>query len=162
MPCGVQFSLVNKVKWFQLLPRITNNSIKHQSFIYTHLDVKSLPLETIQFSMSTQFKCQKSSIWPIDRTLSGATTPDKSEPGSGGNEEVFRIPQCSSIPGAPPSDCLVLYPWHPLEGVLLLCKNAAGVFYRPTRLDQEWLVLNCNSRKHSTVWKQWITIPETV
>ena len=60
--------------------------------------------------MSVQF-C---SIWPIDRTLSGATTPGQSGPGSNGNEEVFRIPQSSSITGTSPSDCLVSYPAHSL------------------------------------------------
>ena len=54
-----------------------------------------------------------SSIWlPIDRTLSGVTTPGQSGPGSDGNEGVFHIPQSSSITGASPSDCLVLYPGH--------------------------------------------------
>ena len=33
-----------------------------------------------------------SSIWPIDRTLSGATILGQSEPGSNGNEEVLHIP----------------------------------------------------------------------
>ena len=32
-----------------------------------------------------------SSIWPIDRTLTGAITPGQSEPGSDGNEEVLNI-----------------------------------------------------------------------
>ena len=58
--------------------------------------------------MSTQF----SSIWPIDRTLSGATTPGQSGPGSDGIEGVLRIPQSSSITGTSPSDCLVAYPRH--------------------------------------------------
>ena len=40
-----------------------------------------------------------SSIWPIDRTLSGATTPGQSGPESDGNEGVLRIPQSSSIIG---------------------------------------------------------------
>ena len=66
------FTLVNKIKWFHLLLCITNNSIKHQSFIYLKIDVKTVIFQTIQFSISTQF----SSIWPIDRILSGATTPD--------------------------------------------------------------------------------------
>ena len=35
------FTLVNKVKWFQVLLCITNNSIKHQSFIYLQLTVKN-------------------------------------------------------------------------------------------------------------------------
>ena len=42
-------------------------------------------------------------------TLSGASTPDQSEPWSHGNERVLRIPQSSSIIGASPSDCLMSY-----------------------------------------------------
>ena len=40
-------------------------------------------------------------------TLSGATTLDKSGPGSHGNEGVLRIPQSSSITGKSPSDFLM-------------------------------------------------------
>ena len=69
----------------------------------------------IQFSI-TQFKCQNSSIsstqfssiWPIDRKLSDATTPGQSGPGSNG------ISQSSSITGTSPSDCLVSYLGHSL------------------------------------------------
>ena len=57
-----------------------------------------------QFSF-TQF----SSIWPIDRTLSGATTLGLSELGSDDNEGVLCILQSSSITGTSPSDCLVSY-----------------------------------------------------
>ena len=57
--------------------------------------------------MSTQF----SSIWHINRTLSGATTPAQRGPGSDGNKRVLHIPQSSSITGASPS---VLYPGHSL------------------------------------------------
>ena len=39
------------------------------------LNVKTVLIQTIQFSISTQF----SSIWPIDRILSGATTQGQSE-----------------------------------------------------------------------------------
>ena len=46
------FSLVNKVKWFQVLLYIMNNSIKYQLFIYTQLNVK-----TVQFSISMLFEC---------------------------------------------------------------------------------------------------------
>ena len=35
---------------------------------------------------------QISSIWPIDRALSGATTPSQSVPVIDGNEGVLRIP----------------------------------------------------------------------
>ena len=59
---------------------------------------------------------QFSSIWPIDKTLSGATTLDQS--GLGANEDterVLHIPQSFSITGASPSDCLVSYPGHSLR-----------------------------------------------
>ena len=55
----------------QVLICITNNSIKHQSSIYTQLNIKTVLFQTIQLSISTQF----SSIMTIDRNLSGATTP---------------------------------------------------------------------------------------
>ena len=38
-------------------------------FVYTQLNVKTILFQTIQFNISKQF----SSIWPIDRILSGAT-----------------------------------------------------------------------------------------
>ena len=60
-------------------------------------------IQTIQFSTSSQF----SSILPIDRALSSATTPGQREPGSDGIEGVLLTPQSSSITGTLPSDCLV-------------------------------------------------------
>ena len=57
---------------------------------------------------------QFSSIQPIDRALSGPTTPGLSGPRSNGKEVVLRIPQSSSITGTSPSDCLVSYPGHSL------------------------------------------------
>ena len=57
---------------------------------------------------------QFSAIQPKDRTLSSATNPGQSGPGSIGNEGVLCIPQISSIPGTSPSDCLVTYPGHSL------------------------------------------------
>ena len=63
-------------------------NISTQIFVYTQLNVKTVLFQTVQFSITTQF----SSIWPIDRTLSGASTPGQSEPGSDGNERILRIP----------------------------------------------------------------------
>ena len=70
--------------------------------------VRCLNIETalfliIRFSINTQF----SSIWPIDRTLSGATTPGQSGPGSDGFDRILHIPQSASLTGI--SDCLVSY-----------------------------------------------------
>ena len=88
----------------------------------TWLNIKTVLLQTIQFSISTQF----SSIWPIDRTLSGATTLGQSGTGSDGNEGALLIPQRSSITEATPSECLVSYPAHIYEvtqKVLLVPSN---------------------------------------
>ena len=49
------------------------------------------------------------SIRPIDRTLSDATTPGQSRPGSDGNKGIFRILQNSSITRASPLDCFASY-----------------------------------------------------
>ena len=43
------------------------------------------------------------SILPIDKTLSGATTPVQSGPGNNSNERVLHIPQISKA-WASPSD----------------------------------------------------------
>ena len=58
-----------------------------------------------QFSINIQF----SSIWPISRTRSSATTSDHGGPGSDGNEWLLHIPLSSSITGTSPSDCFVSY-----------------------------------------------------
>ena len=73
-----------------------------------------------------------SSICPIDRTLSGATTPGQSGPGSDGNEGVLHIPQ-SSKTGASLPDGLMLYPGQ-LSDESYSCRDAVSVFYSPCQL----------------------------
>ena len=70
---------------------------------------KTVQFQAVQFSI-TEF----STVWPIYRTLSGATTPGLCGFKSDGNKGVLRILQSSSITGASPSDCLVSYPRHSL------------------------------------------------
>ena len=55
---------------------------------------KTGPFQAIQFSIRTQLSINTnfSSIWPIDRTLSSATTPGQSGPGSDSTKGVLRIP----------------------------------------------------------------------
>ena len=72
-----------------------------QFSINTVLMSKAVLFRVIQFSIRMQF----SFILPIDRALSGATTPGQSGPGSDGNEGVLCILQSSSIIGTSPSDC---------------------------------------------------------
>ena len=94
-----------------LQPQSTEQS-SSTIFVHTQLNVKAVLFQTIQFSISMQF----SFIWPIERTLSGATTPGQSRLRSDGNEEILRIRQRSSIIGTSPSDCLVSYPGHSFGG----------------------------------------------
>ena len=61
--------------------------------------------------------------------LSGATTPGQIRHGNDSNEEVLNIPQSSSIIGTSSSDCLVSNPEWSLGVLLLLCREAVGVFY---------------------------------
>ena len=104
-----------------------------------------------------------SSIEPIDRTLSGATTPGQSGPGSNSNKKVLHIPQ-GSRPKASLSGCFVFIsrtqvgerwrwrstPHSPIlqhywnltiksrtligGGILPLCRDTVGVFYSPIQL----------------------------
>ena len=99
-----QSSFLHTVKWFQIL-------------LYNSHDLTSvICLHTV---------C---SIWPIDRTLSGATNLGQGGPGRDGNEEVLHIPQICKA-GASPSNGLMSYWRHSLVGILPFCKNAVSIFY---------------------------------
>ena len=77
---------MHQIKWFQVFLCITNNSIRHQFFVYTELIGQTILFQTIQFSINHicihTVKMSKSSIRPIDRTLSGVTSLAQSRPGS--------------------------------------------------------------------------------
>ena len=72
-----------------------------------------------------------SSIGPIDRGKSSASTPGQSGPGSNSNEVVLHISQ-SSRARTLPSDCLMSYPGHTflVVGTLPLHRDAVDVLYR--------------------------------
>ena len=79
-------------------------SLIEKTFLFQAIQFsQTVLIKTIQFSMSMKF----SYIQPIDRALSGATTPGQSRPGSDGNKGVLCIPQSSIITKSSPSDCLV-------------------------------------------------------
>ena len=72
------------VGWYQIY-FYTNNQFCFKQFSFAKvrsLIIKTVLFQVIQFTMSTH----SSSIWPIDRALSGATIPGQSEPGSDGHE----------------------------------------------------------------------------
>ena len=54
---------------------------------------KTVKFQTIQFNISTLF----SSIWTIDRTLLGATTPGQSGPGNDGNKVYSAFPKVPAL-----------------------------------------------------------------
>ena len=47
--------LWHTVKWFQVLYGIIDNSIRHQSFVYTQLNDQTIQFLTVQFSISHLF-----------------------------------------------------------------------------------------------------------
>ena len=75
---------------------ITNNSIKHRSFVYIQLNDQTVLFQTSQF-FTSHLLTSNISIRPIDRTQSGVTTPGQSEPVSDCNEGVLHIPPNSSF-----------------------------------------------------------------
>ena len=102
-------------------------SLKFQSFVYTQLNDQTVLFQTIQFRISHLFTLSLN-VKRFYSTLSGATTPSQSGPGSNSNEEVLRIPQNSSITAGSPLGCLMSYPGHLLWiGVLNYSKHAVGV-----------------------------------
>ena len=105
-------------------------------FVHTELHVKTFQFKKNQFSIRTQF----SSIWPIDKTLSGVTNPGQSGPRSDGSDGVLRIPQSSSLTGASPSEILVSYPGHSLRGLTPLQRCSRCILQLP--LTEQYSELN--------------------
>ena len=126
---------INPFRSFKLIRFQTIQFSMNIVFVYKRSNVKTVLLQTMHFSISIHFQCQKqsyykqfslakvqtdlfktvqfsistqfSSIWPIDRTLSGATNPAQSGQGNDGTGGVLCIPQSSCITGTSPSDCFV-------------------------------------------------------
>ena len=122
---------LHTVKRLQLLLCITKKSIEHQLFVYTQLNY-----QTIQSNLSHLFLHSvnpNSSIWPIDRTIPGATTPGQSGSGNNGNEEVLFIPQISKAE-ASSSDGLMSYSYTHGGGILPHYRDVVSVFYSPSWL----------------------------
>ena len=70
---------------------------------------------------------QLSSIWPVDRTLSVATTSGRSRLGRDSNKWVLRVLQNSSINGTSQSNCL----GHSLVGGLTPLQRSSRCILQP-------------------------------
>ena len=90
-------------------------------------------------------------IWPIDRTLSGAITSSLSGPGSDGCKRVFCIPQSSSITGATPSHCLVLYSGQLLREPYPSAEMRSVYSVAPNRVGSQNL-FNQRQKTHSSIF----------
>ena len=84
--------------------------------------------QAIQFSISMQF----SSICPIDRAVSGATTPNLCRPGSDGNEEVFCTPPERQHYWNLTIRLFSVISRTLVQNPLPLYRGAVGVFYSPS------------------------------
>ena len=95
---------------------ISNNSIYREPFVCTQCKCENSSICNNSIYrepfVCTQCKCENSSIQPTERTLSVATIPEESGPGSNGNAGILLIPQSSSITGISPLDCLMSYHWE--------------------------------------------------
>ena len=101
------------------------------------LYIKTVLFQAIQFSISSEF----SSIWPVDRMLSGTTTPGQRITGSDGNEGLDPIPRRPCITETSPWDCLASYLGHSLR-VPPLIREEVGAIYslsQPCNLESEYL-----------------------
>ena len=104
----------------------------HCFFVYTQLNIKRVPFQTIHFIINIQFYFQTVLLGIKDRTVSDATTPGHSAPVSNHSDGVLRIPQSSSINQASPSYCLGLYQDN-VGRFLLPCRDPVGVFCSHSR-----------------------------
>ena len=109
--------------WFGLIWFYSISTIVGYLMSNPYLYIQIVLFQTILFSIRMQF----SSIWPIDRALSGL---GQSGPGSDGNKGVLCIPQSSSITGVSPLDSLVSYPSTEMQ----LVYSAALA---------DWAIFNC-------------------
>ena len=106
---------------------------------------KTFLFQAIQLSQTILIQTiQCSSMRPIDMTLSGATTLGQSGPGSDSNEELLRIPKRSSSYWNLTINLFCVLIRILVRRVLLLCIDAVGVFYNPSRPGNAY-VSKCNN-----------------
>ena len=81
--------------------------------------------------------CQllNSSIWSLDGTLTGPTTPGLGGPGGNGNKGVLHISQKTNSK-ALVSSGLVLYPKHLLKEGLTPLQRCSLLFFFTLKIDQ--------------------------
>ena len=142
----IQFSISMQFKCQNQLYFKQFNLAKYIFFIYTQLNGKTVVFQTIQFSINVLFKCQTILFDPCYHS---------------GIEWTWEQWQGR---GAPHFHKFQHY-WNLtirlfsvinrtlVEGVLLLCRDAVGVFYSPSRVGHS-LGKSCPQRR----WSQYILL----
>ena len=118
---------------------------------------RTVPFQIIQFStQKVPFQTIKFSI--RDMTISGASTPGPSGPGSDGNEGVHHIPQSSSITGTWPSDCLVSYIQDTHWGVFQRCSRCflqlQAMKIMITKSEIKAKITRLSDNKKKGIWRE--------
>ena len=125
---------------------ITNSSIEYQLLVHTQLNNQTVLFLTIQYSisqLSAHNLISNSSIWLIERTLPGDTTPGPREPESG-NSLILRIPQRSTITWSLLTDCLMSYTGHSLWGSYSSAEMQSMYLTAPAdRAKNLWNCIHC-------------------
>ena len=114
--------------WFSGISTIVGYLMPNP-FLY----VLTVLFQTIQFSKSTQL----SSIGPIDRTLSGATSAGRSGPGSDGDKGVLASPKATALLEPNPIRLFNVISRTLVGGILPLSRNAVGIFERERERERE-------------------------
>ena len=130
--CSLNTSLVPGMEDLEIRGRVETIQTPFWSLDGLHSSSRSILFQAIHFCISTQF-C---SIWPIYRTLSGSTTLGQSEPGSNGNKRgTLHSPKVQHYWNLTIRLFSIIS--RTLEGgVLLLCRDAVGVFCSPSQMNQ--------------------------
>ena len=85
----IQFSISQQSSMVQVFLYITSYSIKYLSFDYTQLNYQTVLFLNIQFIINHLFALNViNSIWPVNTTISGATSQSQSGPENDRNEGV--------------------------------------------------------------------------
>ena len=122
----------------------------------------SLFLHTVKWFQELLYKshhfisvifCTCCSGWPIDTTLSGATTPSQSRPRSNSKDRVLCILQFFTA-GDSPSDCLMSYSGHLFGWVGSYPSAEMQLVYSTAPADWAVKIRSMTKIKRRTDWKK--------
>ena len=106
-----KYCYLTQIILFNTILSFTHSQIVPSIAIYSNNSISNNVWFNVSHLFANSLSC--SSIWPIDKTLTGATTPSQSGTGSNSNKGELHIPQ-SSKTGTSPSYSFMSYSGHSL------------------------------------------------